>query len=250
MEINSELKYLTDPQLLSFYGWWQLAVCLFAFFALLAIWWHIGRKQKDIGQIWLALSVLCWSISGGLEVGYANQLMAEGKVVTQEINKLLNTQQADVTALNTSYQNYKAMQEQQSFQLNGWRSILSLFNSLFILLALPWFRYMPARLESIIKSNYWRLLVGLLFLFSLLPTINKMVSGRTIAVISEMDVYYAILTLIFLGNVLWSSFSKRRLPVLAWLSLVCILITFIAQLYKLVGSHIDLTLFSAILKPL
>ena len=55
---------LIDIRLQLFYGWWQFVVCLFAFAAMMAIWKHIGRKQGDFGMVWLALSVLCWNISG------------------------------------------------------------------------------------------------------------------------------------------------------------------------------------------
>ena len=48
--------------------------------------------------------------------------------------------------------------------------------------------------------------------------------------------------------VLWHSFSKRRLISLAYLSLLCVGITLLAQFYKLSGSVINLTLFSAIFK--
>ena len=125
-----------------FYGWWQFATCLFAFIALVSIWWHIGKRQNDFGQVWLALSILCWSISGLAEVYFAK---------SPDVNNIY---------------------------LEGFRSVLSLFNSLFILLALPWFRYLPKFLESLITSKYWPWIVGLPFLFSLLPTINKMVWGR------------------------------------------------------------------------
>ena len=194
-----------------FYGWWQFATCLFAFIALVSIWWHIGKRQNDFGQVWLALSILCWSISGLAEVYFAK---------SPDVNNIY---------------------------LEGFRSVLSLFNSLFILLALPWFRYLPKFLESLITSKYWPWIVGLPFLFSLLPTINKMVWGRE-GIINELDVYYAVLTLIFLGMVLWHSFSKRRLISLAYLSLLCVGITLLAQFYKLSGSVINLTLFSAIFK--
>ena len=244
----TDLKYLTELQLLTFYGWWQLSVCLFAFFALIAIWWHIGRKQRDFGQIWLALSVLCWSFSGAVEIYYGQLFMQEGHILQEELNQVLIAKEALPASFKQDFEAFKNWQEEQTYQLNGWRSILSLFNSLFILLALPWFRYIPKRVEPIIKLEYWRWIIGLLFLFSLLPTISKMIFGETIAIISEMDVYFSILTLFFLGNVLWASFEKRRLPILAWLSLVCILITFIAQLYKLAGSNIDLNLLSAIFK--
>jgi len=207
------LQANVNNEILSFYGWWQFAVCLFAFTALIAIWWHIGKRQNDFGQVWLALSVLCWSISGGVDVYYAqNTMVSDG------------------------------------FLLDGWRSILSLFNSLFILLALPWFRYLPKPIEQIIKSKYWIYIVGLPFLFSMLPTISKMISGTSVSIISELDVYYAFLTLGFLGYVLWESFAKRRLKILAWLSLITILITLVAQLYKLTDATINLTLFSAIFK--
>lgn len=201
--------------ILIFYGWWQIAVCFFAFAGLMAIWYHIGRKQEDHGQIWLALSILCWSFSGVVEVYYAS------KGATGPGHDLF---------------------------LNGWRSIFSLLNSLFILFALPWFRYLPKPLEPIIKSKYWPLIVGLPFVFSILPTISKMISGNEHSLISELDVYYATLTLIVLGLVLWQSFFKRNLATLAYLSIICILITFTAQVYKLNDSSFYQTLFSAIFK--
>lgn len=194
-----------------FYGWWQFGTCLFAFVALISIWWHIGKKRNDFGQVWLALSILCWSISGLVEVYFAKNPTFDSVII------------------------------------DGFRSVLSLFNSLFILLALPWFRYLPGFLENIIKSKFWIYIVGLPFLFSLLPTINKVVFGRA-DVVNELDVYYSVLTLIFLGCVLWYSFERRRLKSLAYLSLICILITLLAQFYKLTGSTINLTLFSAIFK--
>jgi len=202
---------LINQETLLFYGWWQFGTCLFGFIALLSIWWHIGKKQQDFGQVWLALSILCWSLSGLVEVYF-----------------ITSGQKAPIIA-------------------DGFRSILSLFNSLFILLALPWFRYLPSFLKSIIESKYWIFIVGLPFVFSLLPTLNKMISGRE-GIINELDVYYAVLTLVFLGFVLWNSFAKRRLISLAYLSFVCIIITLLAQFYKLTGSTINLTLFSAIFK--
>lgn len=211
--MSAKLKYLNSVNdILSFYGWWQFSVCLFAFVALFAIWWHIGKLQNDFGQVWLALSILCWSISGLVDVYFAN------------------------TAV------------EKTFMIDGWRSILSLLNSLFILLALPWFRYLPKKIAHIIKSNYWIYIIGLPFLFSLLPTVSKMISGKSLAIVSELDVYYAFLTLLFLGFVLWESFAKRRLQILAWLSLATILVTLIAQLYKLTDASLNLTLFSAIFK--
>ncbi|MEM9835772.1 MAG: hypothetical protein AAF828_04690 [Bacteroidota bacterium] len=201
---------IIHQQLLSFYGWWQFAVCLFAFIGLMGIWWHIGRRQKDVGQVWLALSVLCWSCSGLLEVYFS--------------------------AGNNHH------------VLAGFRSIFSLFNSVFILLALPWFRYVPQVIAPLIKSRFWYLIVGLPFLFSLLPTLSGMVSGQRAGFISELDVYYAMFTIIFLGIVLWSSFARRRLPILAALSALCILITIVAQLYKFNEDSLAALLFSAIFK--
>ena len=191
------------------FGWWQFAVCLFAFVGLMAIWYHLGKRQKDHGQVYLALSVLCWSCSGLVDVFWAssNPLLADGA-----------------------------------------RSIFSLLNSLLILMSLPWFRYLPDLLKPMIQSRYWAYIVGLPFLFSLLPTLSKIVLGKSNDVVSELDVYYAILTLLFLGFVLWESFARRRLRLLAWLSVICILITFIAQIYKMTDQSINLTLFSAIFK--
>ena len=201
-----------DNEILSFYGWWQFSVCMFAFIALMAIWWEIGRKQQDFGQVWLALSVLCWSISGAIEIVFTK---------IDNANPLF---------------------------LDGWRSLFSLANSLFILLALPWFRYLPKPIEHVIKSKYWIYIVGLPFLFSVLPTVSRMISGDLLELMNELDVYYAIFTLVFLGYVLWESFIKRRLKILAFLSLVCIAIVLVAQIYKLSGYSINLTLFSAIFK--
>ncbi len=211
MFIAATYHLFSTSETFLFYGWWQFVTCLFAFIALLSIWWHIGKRQNDFGQVWLALSIFCWSISGLVEVYFAKN-----------------------PGFNSVY-------------LDGLRSVLSLFNSLFILLALPWFRYLPKFLEQLITSKYWLWIVGLPFIFSLLPTINKVVLGRE-GIINELDVYYAVLTLIFLGMVLWHSFSKRRLTSLAYLSLLCVGITLMAQFYKLSGSAINLTLFSAIFK--
>ena len=200
-----------SKEIFLFYGWWQFWVCLFAFTALLAIWWHIGRNRKDHGQVWLALSVLCWSLSGLVEVLFVSQVV-----------------------------------NQQFIEVS--RSTLSLSNSLFILLSLPWFRYLPGKLEAIIKSNHWHLIIGILFLFCLLPTLSRFITAGTSALTQELDVYYAFFTLTFLGAVLWTTFQKRRLASLAYLSLVCIAITFLTQIFKLTGATINVTLFSAIFK--
>ncbi|GJM30260.1 MAG: hypothetical protein DHS20C17_28950 [Cyclobacteriaceae bacterium] len=81
-----------------------------------------------------------------------------------------------------------------------------------------------------------------------MATFSKMFSVYGGGLISELDVYYAVFTLVFLGYVLFWSFAKRRLMMLAYLSIACILVTFAAQLYKLSGSNVNLTLFSAIFK--
>ena len=201
-------------QIEEFYGWWQFGVCLFAFLGLMSIWYHIGRKQKDFGQVWLALSILCWSLSGLVTVLFSSQ-----------------------TATGA-----------QDTKLQGALSILSLINSLFILLALPWFKHIPKQLTPIIKSKFWPIIVGLPFVFSLLPTLSKLFSGSESTLISELDVYYSVLTLIVLGIVLWESFMKRRLALLAYLSVSCILITFVAQIYKLSDQNLNQILFSAIFK--
>lgn len=229
--ITDSLQRLIDAKVLSFYGWWEFGICLFAFVALMGIWWHLGRKRTDFGQIWLAISVLLWSVSGLVEVYYAGQF---SEIYAQMMNDSAYELAGGQSILRQQYQ--------------GWQSIISLFNSLTILLALPWFRYIPARIEPIIKSKYWFIIIGLPFLFSLVPTISKMLTGNGLGFIIEFDVYFSILTLIFLGYVLWESFAKRRLMWLAWLAIASILITFIAQIYKFIGTPIDLPLFSAIFK--
>lgn len=176
----------------------------------MAIWYHLGRKKGDFGQVWLALSILCWSCSGAVEI-----------YLSQESNVL---------------------------QMNGWRSIFSLLNSLFILLALPWFKHSPVWLASILKHKSWYFIVGLPFLFSLLPTISKMINGQQGTMIMELDVYYSILTLILLAFILWESFFQRGLQLLGYLSFIFVLFTIITQLYKFTEELSILILFSSIFK--
>lgn len=195
-----------------FYGWWQFAVCLFAFMALMSIWYHIGRRQRDFGPVWLALSILCWAFSGLSEVLLPNE---NGWGSTAK---------------------------------EGFRSVFSLLNSLFILMALPWFKYLPKPFSGLIKNKFWPFVIGIPFVFALLPTLHKMILGRSASAINELDVYYALMTLVFLGFVLWESFTKRRLPLLGILSLFTVLITLVAQVYKLMDNTINLLLFSAIFK--
>ena len=201
--------------------------CLFACIGLTAIWYHIGRKRGDFGPAWLAMSILCWSISGMVEVEYGHQLSVY--LASPDINDPDWFSRTEAT-------------------LRGWRSILSLFNSLFILLALTWFQYLPKHLETIIKSNYWLLIIGLPFLLVMLPTIYELIMGTGIQSFGELDVYYSTLTLAILGWVLWGSFVKRGLKLFAYLSALCIIITFAEQVLKpniLEGNQI---LFSAIFK--
>lgn len=178
----------------------------------MSIWWHLGRRKNDYSQIWLAISVLCWSLTGVVEILYSGQWFSD------------------------------------SNQLAGITSVLSLANSFFILKSLPWFKYLPSKIESIVRSKYWIYIIGLPFLFSLLPTLSKVFVSKSYGLVSELDVYYSILTLGFLGLVLWESFARRRLKLLACLSVCCILITFLAQVYKITGNELNMRLLSAIFK--
>ncbi len=193
--------------LLRAFGAWGAATCTFAALALLAIWWHIGRRSRDRGQVYLALSVGFWGVSGLVEVYYAGVLDA-GRAAGADLQAPL-------------------------FRLAAWRSVLSLANSLFILLALPYFRYLPARLVPLVKARSWPWLVGLPFALALLPTVRQLVAGTGYQLVSELDVYYALLTLGFLGAVLWSSFARRRLPSLAYLTALVTIVTVGAQVLKL-----------------
>lgn len=228
MQSDNIIEALKNNAVLSFYGWWQCIVCLFAFVALMAIWFHIGKKQKDYGQVFLAFSVLCWSLSGCFDIYFAAHI--EELLVDET-----NTNVLDAIA------KHKVVN-------SGWRSICSLCNSLFILLSLPWFRYIPQKIDHIISSKYWAVIVGLPFLFCLIPTIRITFSGVGDGFISELDVYYSILTLVFLAYVLWTSFYRRRLKLLSWLSLICIAVILAAQLFKFTDSEMYLMLTSAVFK--
>ena len=161
----------------------------------MAIWWHLGRRKGDSGQVWLALSVLCWSMAGFGQIYFASNPSSE-------------------------------------YVANGWQSIVSIFNSLFILLSLPYFQFIPDRLTHLIKSEYWKFIIGFPFVFALLPTVSKLI-GLGEGTIRELDVYFSLMTLIFLGIVLWESFDKRNLRYLAILSVVTIFVTLLAQFSKL-----------------
>jgi len=177
--------------------------------ALLGIWWHIGRRTRDTGQVFLAVSVALWAVSGVVEVLYAGTLES---ALTE----------ASIDVSTTAYA-----------RMVGWRSVLSLANSLFILLALPWFRYLPTRLAPVVNSGYWPLIVGLPCVLALLPTLRQLFVGEPSTLAAELDVYYALLTLAVLGVVLWTSFARRRLPTLAYLTALCIGVTVGAQVLKL-----------------
>ena len=179
---------------------------------LLAIWYHIGKKLNDFGQVWLALSILSWAFSGLVEI-----------IPWENISS------------------FPSLKE-------GLRSVFSLLNSWFILLALPWFRYLPKAFASLIKSKYWSYVIGVPFVLALIPTIRRMFSQEISVGITELDVYYALLTLVFLGFVLWESFTRRRLHLLGVLSLITVVVTLIAQVFKLFDDTLNLLLFSAIFK--
>lgn len=193
--------------LLKAFGSWGAASCFFAALALVAIWWHIGKKTNDFGQVYLAISVALWGVSGVIEVISATTI-SEIKAAGGDPSAIV-------------------------FRLAGWKSVLSLANSLFILLALPWFRYIPYRLAPLIKSKLWPLIVALPFVVAILPTIRQLLVGENNPLVSELDVYYALLTLAFLGAVLWSSFARRRLPTLAYLTALAMVVTVGAQVLKL-----------------
>lgn len=236
----STLDHLINAKTLNFYGWWQAVTCFFAFLALMAIWWHLGKRKKDYSQIWLALSVLCWSITGIVEIIYT-------RILQSNLLEFIDADSINSTSSELSLTQLDSINI-YTFQLDGYSSLLSLANSFFILMALPWFKHIPKSIHSIVKSRYWIFIIGLPFVFSVLPTVSKVILNKSYGMINELDVYYSILTLGFLGYVLWESFDKRRLKLLAWLSVVCILITFTAQILKVSGNEIDMRIFSAIFK--
>lgn len=72
--------------------------------------------------------------------------------------------------------------------------------------------------------------------------------GEELRLIGELDFYYAIFLTIFTSWVLFESFNKRGLSILAWLTVICHVFIIMTQSYKLFDSPVDLTLFSAIFK--
>ncbi|MBX2874279.1 MAG: hypothetical protein KTR30_19320 [Saprospiraceae bacterium] len=196
-----------SEQLHLFYGYWQIAICSFAFLALFSIWQHITKGndqgQRDLGLFWLSVAILVWALSGALEVYYAAGL-------------------ADPNFDSTQYE--------------GLKSMLSIFNSAFILLALPRFRHVPKVIRPVVRSESWRWLVISTFGFSIVLTL-LMLSGviipKRITLISSVDLIYAIFTLFFLGLTLWASFERRGLTILAYLAGISIAFTLAAQVLKL-----------------
>ena len=213
--------------LFRFYGWWQLMVGAFGSIALFAIWNHITKdqesKDKDFGLVWLALAVFAWAMSGLVDIFYVNTLLRNDP---SSIN-------------NTAYE--------------GMRSIFSMLNSALILLALPCFKHIPKAINGIVKSETWRFLVITTFIFSALITmlmILGIIVPSKVAFINSADLIYAVFTLIFLGLVLWSSFEKRGLKSLAYLSAICIACTLVAQVLKLEDAQFWKIFFSCTFKTI
>lgn len=204
-----------------FYGWWQVTVGLFSAMALWAVWQHITKDQtkenKDLGLVWLSMAILVWSISGVVEIFYANALFVEAEILKSNIN-------------------HKSEINKSTFE--SLRSILSMANSALILLALPCFKHIPKYISKYVKSDAWRFLVLSIFGFGALVNLlmfTEFIIPQKIAFINTIDFAFAIFTLIFLGMVLWSSFEKRGIKTLAYLSALCIICTLIAQALKLVS---------------
>lgn len=207
-----------------FYGYWQISICSFAFVALFSIWQHItkgsSQGQRDFGLFWLSIAVLVWALSGVLEVYYARDLDDEGF---------------------------------DSTLYEGLKSMLSIFNSAFILLALPRFRHIPKVIRPVVRSESWRWLVISTFGFSAVLTL-LMLSGliipKRITLISSVDLIYAIFTLFFLGLTFWASFEKRGLKILAYLAALSIAFTLAAQILKLFDSDFLKILLSTTFKTI
>lgn len=213
-----------SEQLHLFYGYWQIVICSFAFLALFSIWQHITKGndqgQRDLGLFWLSVAILVWALSGVLEVYYAEGL-------------------ADANFDSTQYE--------------GLKSMLSIFNSAFILLALPRFRHVPKLIRPVVRSESWRWLVISTFGFSVVLTL-LMLSGviipKRITLISSVDLIYAIFTLFFLGLTLWASFDRRGLTILAYLAVTSIAFTLAAQILKLGDSDFLKILLSTTFKTI
>ena len=219
-----------NPNLYKFFGFWQIAVCLFSFVALFSIWRHLTKNQensdKDYGLLWLSIAVLTWAFSGVVEVLFAEHLA------------VFSNQNANFGAFNaTPYE--------------GLKSILSLLNSAFILLALPCFKHIPKAIRPFLKSHSWNLVVGITFLFSVVMTIGIIVGvfvPKTTSWVYGIDVFFALFTIFFLTLILWESFDKRNLRALAVLSACCIFFTLAAQFLKLGDTEFWKVFFSCVFK--
>ena len=220
------------PQLFQFFGLWQIVIGIFSFVALISVWNYITKEndllKKDYGLLYLSLAVLVWAFSGMVEIFYARSLEAH----------LLE---------NSSVDGF----DKTSFE--GMRSILSILNSAFILLALPCFKHIPKNINGILQSEAWKWLVGITFLLSALFTAFMLI-GITTPVrptfINSVDSVYGVFTLFFLGYILWASFEKRQLRVLAWLSVLCIAYTLIAQVLKVFETDFWRIFFSCTFKTM
>lgn len=198
-------------QLFYFYGSWQVVICLFSGIALLSIWSHVTKKDepgdRDRGLLWVAISIFMWSFSGAVDLLYAQRVGRFG-MPTEAIQIIFD----------------------------GSRSVLSILNSAFLLLALPWFHYKPQWLRFLLQSQIWFFVVLVPWLFCIFATIlmfARIIIPSSVSFIYLFDFLYAIFTLGFLGVILWASFAKRGLHILAYLSALCIVCTLTAQVLKL-----------------
>lgn len=198
-------------QLYYFYGGWQVIICLFSGIALLSIWSHITQKDepgdRDLGLLWVAISIFMWAISGVIDLVDAQNIEKSG-----------------------------APAETVQIIFDGSRSILSILNSAFLLLALPWFHYKPKWLQFLLQSQIWFFVVIIPWLFCIFSTVlmfARIIIPSSSPFIYLFDFLYAIFTLGFLGIILWESFARRGLRTLAYLSALCIICTLAAQVLKL-----------------
>lgn len=219
---------MTD--LYQFFGYWQIVVCSFSFVALFSIWRHLNPKElrsdKDYGLLWLAIAVLTWAISGGVEVYFA------------ESYRLFLLDNQNDTGFDFTF-------------FEGLKSILSLLNSAFILLALPCFKHIPKLIRPFLVSQSWNWLVGITFLFSVVMTLGMLVGvfvPKTTSWIYGIDVFFGLFTVFFLTLILWESFDKRNLRGLAVLSVACILFILAAQFLKLGDIEFWKVFFSCVFK--
>ncbi len=191
-----------------FFGLWQFSVCVFSGTALIFIWKNISQESQqkfDRGLLWLSLAIYVWALSGILDLLYSYQLSGQLPGLSDPI-----------------YQ--------------GTQSILSTLNSALILFSLPYFKHIPTIVSPIIKSPTWKFLVSITFGFSAIVTflmITGIVIPSKIRFVFSIDFIYAIFTLVFLGFILWESFTKRGLKNLSYLSAIAIACTLLAQIFKL-----------------